>query len=445
MTYDKSCPGSRTIREPIPESIDCPECGKEVEIWTDELKATCHSCGATVYRAQQASCIDWCPHAQECVGPEVYARLKTGMPEDVSDSDSSLAILEKEHERAQEILGLLRGAGLCLKMSLTKPETPLRERGLDHLNKVLGFFDEDLKLHFKREEEVLFPAVEKHIGEGKSPTQLLREEHRELWKQYDDLRDRISAIQSDDENPETTIDRVLDAGNEIERFLREHIKKEDESLFPLAKTLIPAEELDGIPERLKAVTIPAEDKPDRQKRPGEISGEPGIINSDKATPTELLKAEHHEVLGKLDLMEELLGKLEQKEEVSEPLKELAAFFETDFWLHFDKEERALFPEFDNFMPRGSGPLAAMMDEHEVLRKTNADLQQAIERYFNNTDYAEAIPEIRRYGSHFIESLRSHIQKEDGILFSMAEMHLNQRQNDNIIKLFNEMERGLTIR
>lgn len=59
MVIEKTCPGSRTIREPRPEYMACSSCGAEVEIWTDELKATCSKCGNKVYRAQQVSCIDW--------------------------------------------------------------------------------------------------------------------------------------------------------------------------------------------------------------------------------------------------------------------------------------------------------------------------------------------------------------------------------------------------
>ncbi len=93
MVIDKSCPGSRTIREPRPEYINCPDCGREVEIWTDELKATCPGCGNKVFREQQASCIDWCPHAKECVGPEAYERLRPGMEEDPSEANTPPGLL----------------------------------------------------------------------------------------------------------------------------------------------------------------------------------------------------------------------------------------------------------------------------------------------------------------------------------------------------------------
>ncbi|MDP2729588.1 MAG: hemerythrin domain-containing protein [Dehalococcoidales bacterium] len=160
-------------------------------------------------------------------------------------------------------------------------------------------------------------------------------------------------------------------------------------------------------------------------------------------PTELLREEHQAVLEKLDALEDVLTNLEQEEKISAKLKVLASFFETDFWLHFDKEEKALFPEFDNFMPRGSGPLAVMIDEHEVLRETNAVMQEAMTRYLNHDGSAEVIQAIRQNGHHFIEFLRNHIFKEDSILFQMAEMHLQPIQNEKVVKLFAEMDRDRT--
>jgi hemerythrin-like domain-containing protein len=166
--------------------------------------------------------------------------------------------------------------------------------------------------------------------------------------------------------------------------------------------------------------------------------ESGII------PTEVLKEEHRRVLEKLEAMEGLFKHLDQKESIAPKLTELTSFFKTDFWVHFDKEERALFPEFDNFMPRGAGPLAVMLEEHEVLRNTNEVMQEAIARYLGPADSAETRRTIVESGTHFIEFLRSHINKEDHILFSMADMHLNQSQNARILKLFAEMEKPTSV-
>ncbi|TAK29907.1 MAG: hypothetical protein EPO21_20325 [Chloroflexota bacterium] len=71
-----NCPGSSSLKQATPESIACPHCGTELEIWSDEVKTTCTGCKATVFKAQGQSCIDWCKFARQCVGDEVYERMK---------------------------------------------------------------------------------------------------------------------------------------------------------------------------------------------------------------------------------------------------------------------------------------------------------------------------------------------------------------------------------
>ncbi len=70
-----SCPGSRLIRQPVPEDIVCIHCGEEVEIWSFEAITRCPKCGGVVCRIQGATCLDWCASAKACVGEEAYARI----------------------------------------------------------------------------------------------------------------------------------------------------------------------------------------------------------------------------------------------------------------------------------------------------------------------------------------------------------------------------------
>ncbi|MEK7354726.1 MAG: hemerythrin domain-containing protein [Chloroflexota bacterium] len=157
-------------------------------------------------------------------------------------------------------------------------------------------------------------------------------------------------------------------------------------------------------------------------------------------PTEMLKDEHKAVLQKLTALENDINRLDKREVISAELKELAAFFESEFWTHFDKEEKALFPEFDSFMPHGAGPIAVMLQEHVVLRETNDVMQGAIKRYLKGAEDAETKRIISQNGSHFVNFLRSHINKEDSILFMMADMHLDQKQNEKVARLFQEMDK-----
>ena len=74
LTMD-SCPGSRLIRQPVPEDIVCIHCGEEVEIWSFEAITRCPKCGGVVARIQGATCLDWCSAATACVGEEAYNRI----------------------------------------------------------------------------------------------------------------------------------------------------------------------------------------------------------------------------------------------------------------------------------------------------------------------------------------------------------------------------------
>lgn len=71
--FVSQCPGAARIRQPVPEYVKCLKCGKEVEIWSDELGAECE-CGTKVSRDIE-SCIKWCKYAKECIGEEKYKEL----------------------------------------------------------------------------------------------------------------------------------------------------------------------------------------------------------------------------------------------------------------------------------------------------------------------------------------------------------------------------------
>ena len=72
-----SCPGAAQFTQtPTLKFKKCPECGSDVEIFSTELKVNCDKCGFTIYNDLD-SCIQWCKYAKECVGEELYNKLKT--------------------------------------------------------------------------------------------------------------------------------------------------------------------------------------------------------------------------------------------------------------------------------------------------------------------------------------------------------------------------------
>ena len=70
-----NCPGAAHIRTPTIIVKKCPECGNEVEIFSNEMLTKCTRCGFTIC-SDLESCVQWCKYAVECVGEEMYQKLK---------------------------------------------------------------------------------------------------------------------------------------------------------------------------------------------------------------------------------------------------------------------------------------------------------------------------------------------------------------------------------
>jgi len=70
-----NCPGAAHIRTPTIIVKKCPECDNEVEIFSNEMLTKCTRCGFTIY-SDLESCVQWCKYAVECVGEEMYQKLK---------------------------------------------------------------------------------------------------------------------------------------------------------------------------------------------------------------------------------------------------------------------------------------------------------------------------------------------------------------------------------
>lgn len=75
MALFGSCPGTARFRTPTLTVKKCPRCGEEVEIFSSDVKVQCSNCGLTIFNDLN-SCIQWCAYAKECVGPELYEKLK---------------------------------------------------------------------------------------------------------------------------------------------------------------------------------------------------------------------------------------------------------------------------------------------------------------------------------------------------------------------------------
>jgi hypothetical protein len=68
------CPGAANLRTPTLAIKKCPQCGEEVELFSNDVSVTCGNCSFVVYN-DILSCVQWCKHAKECVGVETYDKI----------------------------------------------------------------------------------------------------------------------------------------------------------------------------------------------------------------------------------------------------------------------------------------------------------------------------------------------------------------------------------
>lgn len=113
-------------------------------------------------------------------------------------------------------------------------------KDLASLRDFLPFFLNDIQSHRRKEEEVLFPALGKYIGVGQGPIHCMLEEHREEKRM---LAEIASALAPDSGVP---VDRVCSLVDRFVDFLRTHIRKENEVLFPLAESVLSLAEKERI-------------------------------------------------------------------------------------------------------------------------------------------------------------------------------------------------------
>lgn len=110
------CPG-QDKRNVLAETLRCPECGYAIELFSDEIRARCPRCRKETSREILPTCIDWCKHANECVGENIY----------------------KEH---------LKNKSLVLKDKLLKDLEEYfgeDQRRINHARKVMDFSEELLR------------------------------------------------------------------------------------------------------------------------------------------------------------------------------------------------------------------------------------------------------------------------------------------------------------
>ena len=155
--------------------------------------------------------------------------------------------------------------------------------------------------------------------------------------------------------------------------------------------------------------------------------------------TQQLKDEHEGVKIMLNILERVCQELEavgslNREHFDGILEFLRVFVDK---CHHGKEEDLLFPALIAAGVPKEGPIAVMLHEHEMGRRYVKAMSESYAAYLAADKPTPK--DIIQSGHGYISLLREHIEKENNVLFVMADSRLSERRQDELLEGFEKIE------
>lgn len=153
-----------------------------------------------------------------------------------------------------------------------------------------------------------------------------------------------------------------------------------------------------------------------------------------------LENEHEAVLLIIRILDQITTRLHAGEPIEvkhldQILEFLAVFVDK---CHHGKEEKVLFPAMEKAgIPRQGGPIGAMLYEHDQGRSYVQGLRKGVEGYRVGKD--GSVSEIAENAQNYGRLLSSHIDKENNVLYVMAERVLSADKMAEMKEAFNRIE------
>ena len=154
-------------------------------------------------------------------------------------------------------------------------------------------------------------------------------------------------------------------------------------------------------------------------------------------PTEMLSAEHRIIERMLDVLQRLTTEPVEKS-LDDWKKALEFFSHFADRCHHCKEEQVLFPAMEaHGIPRDGGPIGVMLMEHEEGRSYVRSMIAAITVVETRSEAAKK--SLLNSARAYLRLLREHIQKEDEVLFRIADEVLGADEQKTVLRSFEEHE------
>lgn len=156
--------------------------------------------------------------------------------------------------------------------------------------------------------------------------------------------------------------------------------------------------------------------------------------------TKILTDEHRVIEVVLDCLEKITqeAKIAGKLNEDDALQAIDVICNFADKCHHGKEENHLFTTLvEKGMPKEGGPVGQMLIEHEQGRALVEGMSDSVsEAASGNKD---ALLKFIQNAHEYIQLLRAHIQKEDGVLFPMADKALSEDEQKQLINAFKVVE------
>ena len=156
--------------------------------------------------------------------------------------------------------------------------------------------------------------------------------------------------------------------------------------------------------------------------------------------TELLMKEHEAIKDSLVVLNKICDKLQSGEQVDSSHLDQIVEFIRNFAdkCHHGKEEDILFVTMvEAGFQKDSGPISVMLAEHNQGRELVKGLSEAVKLYKEGD--REAISSIIENAHKYSTLLDQHIEKENNILYPMANARLNEELQNNMLNEFEKFE------
>ncbi|MCA9412350.1 MAG: hemerythrin domain-containing protein [Candidatus Omnitrophica bacterium] len=160
-------------------------------------------------------------------------------------------------------------------------------------------------------------------------------------------------------------------------------------------------------------------------------------------PTEILMKEHRIIEQVLNCLEKIGEEAKQNERIErEPTEDALDFFKRFAdQCHHGKEEDRLFPlAHERGIPQEGGPIGQMLLEHTIGREAIRKMENAIPAASEGDP--PGLASFLEGAQEYVQLLRAHIQKEDQVLFPMADRVLSREDQEKLLASFQEAETTL---